>query len=160
PVVELLGRVLGLDQELEDAADKAQRLAAQLAGHGFTLAEVMPLFLPLFSLPLGEPYAALDVSPQRQKALTLGAIASLLVAMAEKRPVLLLVEDLHWSDPTTLELLAQLVREAPSAPMCLLLTARPEFSPAFSTIGMLQLPLHRMERSQIEAMLTELVAHK
>lgn len=159
PVVDLLGRALGLDQEAEPAG-KIARLAAQIAEHGFAPTEAMPLFLPLFSLPFGQPYAPLDVSPQRLKALTLAAVVSLLTAMAEKRPLLLLVEDLHWADPTTLELLSQLVREAPSAPMCLLLTARPEFSPSFATTGMLQLPLGRLERSQIEAMLTELTAHK
>ncbi|XYH98486.1 TOMM system kinase/cyclase fusion protein [Sorangium sp. So ce1128] len=169
PIVDLLGRALGLDRERStplsvdrgpDAAGKVALLAEQLARHGLTPAEAMPLFLPLFSLPLGEPYAPLDVSPQKQKELTLNAILALLFAMAEERPVLFLVEDLHWADPTTLELLGQLVREAPSSPMCLLLTARPEFSPAFPTTGMLQLHLNRLERAQIDAMVAEIVGGK
>jgi TOMM system kinase/cyclase fusion protein len=159
PVVDLLVRALGLDQDA-DPAGKVARLEGQLAGHGFVPAEVMPLFLPLLSLPMDPPYAPIDVSPQRHKALTLSAIVSLLVAIADKQPLLLLVEDLHWADPTTLELLGQLVHEAPSAPMCLLLTARPEFSPSFSTTGMLQLPLGRLERGHVEAMVSELMGRK
>ena len=159
PVVDLLERALGLDQE-PGAGGKIARLEGELDGHGFTLAEAMPLFLPLFSLALGEPYAPLDVSAQRHKALTLQAIASLLLAMAGRQPVLLLVEDLHWADPTTMEFLAQLVREAPAAPLCVLMTARPEFSPSFSAADALLLPLGRLEPPQVGEMLTRLVGHK
>ncbi|WP_437834876.1 TOMM system kinase/cyclase fusion protein [Sorangium sp. So ce1153] len=159
PVIELLERALGLDQE-PDAGSKIARLEGELTGHGLALAEAMPLFVPLFSLPLGAPYAPLDVSAQRQKALTLDAIASLLLAMAERRPVLLLAEDLHWADPTTMEFLAQLVREVPAVPLCVLMTARPEFSPSFSTADVLLLPLSRLERPQMEEMLAGLVGHK
>lgn len=159
PVVDLLERALGLDQE-PDADRKIARLAGELAGRGLTPAEVMPLFLPLFSLPLAPPYAPLDVSAPRQKALTLQAIASLLFAMAGERPVLLLVEDLHWADSTTMELLAQLVREVSEASMCILMTARPELSPPFSTDSVLLLPLSRLERPKIEEMLAALAGGK
>ncbi|XYH98764.1 TOMM system kinase/cyclase fusion protein [Sorangium sp. So ce1128] len=159
PVVDLIERAFGLDQE-PDAGRKIARLAGALAGHGFTLAEAMPLFLPLFSLPIGEPYASLDVSAQRQKELTLQGIASLLLAMADARPVLLLVEDLHWADPTTMEFLGQLVREATTVALCVLMTARPEFSPSFSTTDVLLLPLSRLERPPMEEMLTGLLGHK
>ncbi|MDI1433261.1 TOMM system kinase/cyclase fusion protein [Polyangium sorediatum] len=159
PVVDLLSRVLKLDQEAS-AGSKSARLAEELTAHGFTPAEAMPLFLPLFSLPLDAPYAPLDVSAQRQKALTLEAIASLIFTMADTQPVLLLVEDLHWADPTTLELLTQLVREVPTVPMCLLMTARPEFSPSFAMNSVLLLPLSRLERPQIAEMLHGFVGHK
>ncbi|AUX45214.1 protein kinase [Sorangium cellulosum] len=159
PVIDLLERAFGLDQAL-DAGSKTARLEGELARHGLTPAEAMPLFLPLFSLPFGGPYAPLDVSAQRQKALTLQAIASLLLAMADEQPVLLLVEDLHWADPTTMEFLAQLVREAPAVPMCIIMTARPEFSPSFSTADVLLLPLSRLERPQMEEMLTGLLGNK
>ncbi|MDI1443052.1 TOMM system kinase/cyclase fusion protein [Polyangium sp. 6x1] len=159
PVVELVERALGLDQD-RDANRKIARLEGELSAHGFALAETMPLFLPLLSLPLGAPYAPLDVSPQRQKALTLQAITSLLFAMTDKRPVFLLVEDLHWADATTMELLTELVREAPTVPMCILMTARPELSSSFPTTDVLLLPLSRLERPQIEQMLTALAGRK
>jgi TOMM system kinase/cyclase fusion protein len=158
-IVELLGRALGLDQQ--SAPDgRIARLEAALAAHGFVLVEVMPLFLPLFDLPMTRPYAPLDLSPQRQKELTLEAILSLLFAMAEKQPILVLVEDLHWADATTLELLGKLVREAPSAAVCLLLTARTEFSPPFPMADMLQLHLGRLEPLQVEILVQRLVGKK
>ena len=89
----------------------------------------MPLLLPLVGLPVVEPYAAPAVSAQRHKELTLSAVLGLLLAIADERPTLFLLEDLHWSDATTLELVEQLIREAPSAPLCVILTARPEFAP-------------------------------
>jgi hypothetical protein len=159
PVIDLLERALGLDQEAT-ASGKVARLEAALAGLGLAPAEVMPLFLPLLALPLEAPYGPLEVSAPRQRALTLRAIASLLFAIAGERPVLLIVEDLHWADATTLELLAQLVREAPGAAMCVLMTARPEHAASFATAGVQTLPLGRLPRPQIDAMLGALVGGK
>jgi TOMM system kinase/cyclase fusion protein len=159
PIIELLQRLFGLDRETSPAG-KIARLESQLAGHGFALERAMPLFLPLLSLPIAAPYAPLDVSPQRHKELTRDTILILFFAMAETKPVLFLVEDLHWADATTIELLAQLIHEAPSAPMCVLLTARPESVPSFSTAGMLQLHLSRLERAQVEAMAQDLLGKK
>jgi len=161
PIVELLGRALGLDQE-RLPRDKIARLEARLSGYGFALAEAAPLFLQLLSLPLGPPYAPLDVSPQRHKELTFNAILGLLFAMAEERALLFVAEDLHWADPTMLDLLEQLTREAPSssAAMFVLLTARPELAPSFSPVEMLQLHLGRLDRPQIEAMTTALLGAK
>ncbi|MGK3991433.1 TOMM system kinase/cyclase fusion protein [Sorangium sp. So ce136] len=159
PVVEMLGRALGLDQEASPER-RIARIEALLPGHGFTLAEVMPLFLPLFSLPVSPPYAPLDVAPQRLKELTLNTVLSLLFGMAEERPVLLVAEDLHWCDATTLELLTHLVHEAPSAPVSIIMTARPEFEPPFSTTGVQQVPLSRLERAQVEEMVAALLGGK
>jgi TOMM system kinase/cyclase fusion protein len=159
PIIELLQRVLGLDRATSPA-DRIARLEHQLAGYGFALASAMPLFLPLLSLPFPASYAPLDVSPQRHKELTHDAILSLFFAMADARPVLFLVEDLHWADATTVELLVQLIHEAPSARMCVLLTARPESVPSFPTTGMLQLHLSRLERAQVEAMAQDLLGKK
>jgi TOMM system kinase/cyclase fusion protein len=158
-MVELVSRALGLDTEASPA-DKVARLEAEITRHGLAPAETMPLFSSLLSLPLGGAWPPLDVSPPKQKELTLNAILALLFALAEEQPVLLMVEDLHWADPTTLELLGQLVREAPSARMCVLLTARPEFSPTFPTTAVLQLHLNRLERAEIEAMVGALMGHK
>ena len=159
PIVDLLGRALGIDLE-SSPAGKVARLESELARHGLAPAEAMPLFLPLFSLPFDGAWKLLDVSPQKHKELTLNGVVALLFALAEERPVLLVVEDLHWADPMTLELLGQIVREAPSAPMCVLMTARPEFSPAFPTTGVLQLHLNRLERAQIEVMVGVLTRKK
>ncbi|HEU4535108.1 MAG TPA: AAA family ATPase, partial [Polyangiaceae bacterium] len=159
PIVDALGRAFGLDRE-PDARAKAARLEARLAGYGQPVDETLPLLLPLFCLPLGARQAPADASSPHHKRRTFDALLSLLFAAAEERPVLLLVEDLHWADPTTIELLAQLAREAPSAPLFVLLTARPEFAPPFSTAGMLQLHLGRLDPPRVAAMVAELTGHK
>ncbi|HKE16528.1 MAG TPA: TOMM system kinase/cyclase fusion protein, partial [Kofleriaceae bacterium] len=159
PVTDLLGRALGLDRETE-AADKIARLEDQVGRHGMDRADAMPLLLPLFGLPGGETYPAPPVSLQRLKELTLATVLGLLLALADERPTLLLLEDLHWSDATTLELVEQLIHEAPSAPMCVVLTARPEFAPPFPTIGLLQLHLGRLERLEVETMVRGLMKGK
>lgn len=161
PMIDLLGRMLELDRELTPTA-KVARLKSQLVRRGLSAAEALPLFLPLFSLPFPEDASAapLAVTPQKLKELTHSAIVTLLIAMSEECPVLLLVEDLHWADPTTLELLGQLVYEAPSAALCLLLTARPEFTPAFPTTSVLQLHLNRLDRAQIDALATRAAGNK
>ncbi|WP_437611113.1 TOMM system kinase/cyclase fusion protein [Sorangium sp. So ce834] len=159
PIVEMLARILELDHEAPPDA-RVARLEARLAGHGFTPPEVMPLFLPLLSLPVAPPYAPLDVSPQRRKEMTLNAVLSLLFAMADERPLIFVAEDLHWAEATTLELLALLVREAPSAPVSLIMTVRPEFSVPFPTAGVQHLSLNRLERAQVEPMITALLGGK
>jgi hypothetical protein len=112
----------------------------------------MPLFAPLLSLSLPSKWAPLDVPPQKKRELTRNAVLSLLFEMAEKEPVALVIEDLQWADPSTLELLGQLVGEVGSARVLALFTARPERSPSLSSAGVLSVQLGRFGRPEIERM--------
>jgi TOMM system kinase/cyclase fusion protein len=159
PIIDMLGRLFELNPE-QSPSERTDALEAALHRHGCKPAEMMPLLAPLLSVPLGERYAPLDVSAQRQKELVLQAILSLMFALAEQVPVALVVEDLHWADPTTLELLAMLVNEAPSASVFALFTSRPEFVPSFSTTGMLQVHIARLERAEAEAMIAALLGDR
>jgi len=69
------------------------------------------------------------LTPQQQKQQTLDALVAWLAAEAERQPVLVAWEDLHWADPTTLEALGLVIEQAPTVPMLHVLTYRPEFSP-------------------------------
>src|SRR5262244_3572053 len=92
----------------------------------------MPLFAPLLSLPIPEDhYPPLNLSPQRQRQKTLEIIVAILLELAEHQPVLFILEDLHWTDPTTLELLGLLLDQTPTASILVLLTCRPYFQPAW-----------------------------
>src|SRR5205823_603744 len=73
----------------------------------------------------------LNLSSQRQRQKTLEAIVAILLEQAERQPVLFIVEDLHWTDPTTLEFIALLLAQTPTASMLVLLTCRPHFQPAW-----------------------------
>ena len=77
------------------------------------LAETLPLLAALLSLPAPDRYPLPPMSPERQKQKTLEALSGLLLALASSKPVLLIVEDLHWVDPTTSELLTLLLDQSP-----------------------------------------------
>jgi predicted ATPase len=88
----------------------------------------VPLFAALLSLPLPTDYAPVTVSPEQQKQQTLQALRTILLRIAAQHPVLFVMEDLHWVDPTTLEFLSLLVDQGPTVRILALLTFRPDFS--------------------------------
>jgi predicted ATPase len=122
------------------------------------LKEVVPLFAALFYLPLPEGrYPSLGLTPQQEKQQTQDALVAWLLEEAERQPVLAVYEDLHWADPSTIELLGLLVDQVPTAPMVIVLTFRPEFvTPWPSRSHMTPITLNRLERPQVEAMITQL----
>jgi predicted ATPase len=86
---------------------------------GLPLAEVVPLLAGLLAVPLpAERYAALTLTPQQQKQQTLDTLVAWLAAAAERQPVLVAWEDLHWADPTTLEVLGLVIEPAPLCRCC------------------------------------------
>ena len=97
--------------------------------YGLPLAETAPLFAALLSLPLPADYAPLTGSPEQQKQQTLRALLTILVRIATQQPVLFVMEDLHWVDPTTLELLTLLVDQGPTARILTLLHVSPRLQP-------------------------------
>jgi len=151
PIIDLLERTLDPSREAS-AEDRLAWLEARLSRYGFDLAEVMPLFAPLLSLPLPQRWAPLNLPAHKQKELTRNAILSLLFEMAAETSLVLLIEDLHWADPSTLELLSQLLGEVSSAPMLALFSARPEFTPPWVTTAISLLQLDRLGRPEIERM--------
>ncbi|MDD2915532.1 MAG: AAA family ATPase [Gallionella sp.] len=91
--------------------------------------DAIPLLAQMLSLPPGEHYSAPGLSPQKQKEGTLTILLDLLYALARQQPVLLIVEDLHWIDPSTLELLTLFVEQKRAGPILAVFTARIEFVP-------------------------------
>src|SRR5262249_36054878 len=126
------------------------------------LEESVPLFAPLLSLPLPENhYPLLNLSPQWQRQKTLETIVAILLELAERQPVLFIIEDLHWTDPTTLELLHLLIEQTPTASMLVLLTCRPHFQPAWHHRSYLtEITVNRLARNQIERMTTHVAGRK
>jgi hypothetical protein len=126
PIIELLQRGLHLQPDAAPA-DKLRQLEAALARLGLALAEAVPLLASLLSVPLEARYTLPPLEPVQQKQQTLAVIGTLLAAVAAQAPVLLIVEDLHWADASTLELLTLLVDRVAAIRCYLLLTHRPEF---------------------------------
>jgi class 3 adenylate cyclase len=132
PVIAHLQRVL---QGQCDAAPATQLDALEqvLQPYGLLLPEVVPLLAALLSVPLLERYPPLTLTPQLQRQQTLETLVAWFLAAAERQPVLAVWEDLHWADPSTLELLGLILDQAPTARMLTLLTCRPEFPPPWAT---------------------------
>ena len=155
PVIIHLERVLNW-QDDDNAEAKLAKLEGVLRDYGLALEEVIPLYAALLSLPLPEDrYPPLNITPQQQKQQTLDAIVAWLLEEAERQPVLQVWEDLHWADPSTLELLALEIEQAPTAPILNVLTFRPEFQPPWPQRShMTTLTLNRLERPEVEALIT------
>ena len=113
----------------------------------------------LLSLPLPADYAPLTLSPEQQKQQTLHALLTILLRIAAQQPVLFVMEDLHWVDPSTLELLSLLVDQGPTARILALFTFRPDFSPPWTGRSHLtQVTVHRLPRRQAVEVIRQ-VAH-
>jgi predicted ATPase len=129
PVIAHLERVLAWRPD-DTPEDRLRKLEETVRPSPLPLAEVVPLLAALLSLPLpADRYPPLTLTPQRQKQKTLEALLTWLLALTEQQPVLFVVEDLHWIDPSTLEFLTLLVEQGPTARLLTLLTCRPEFQP-------------------------------
>jgi TOMM system kinase/cyclase fusion protein len=155
PFVDLLERRLGYHMELT-AEDKARRLDDMLMHYGVDSAAGMPLLAPLLGVPLERRYAPVDVLPHRRRELTLRALSSLLVEMASEKPLLFVVEDLHWADPTSLALLGMLLDAVPTISMCVLLTARPTFTMPWRHLSVTHIQLGRLGSISAAAMIERL----
>ena len=159
PMIDLLERVVLRFEREESPPQKLRKLEGHLVQYGLPLAEAVPLFAALLSLPLTAAYAPLTMSPEQQKQQTLHAFLTILLRIAAQQPVLFVMEDLHWVDPTTLELLSLLVDQGPTARILALLTFRPDFSPPWTGRSHLtQVTLSRLPRRQAAEM-TGRVAH-
>src|SRR5262249_2968106 len=103
----------------------------------------------------------LTVSPQKQKEKTQAALVAWLIEEAERQPVYTTWEDVHWADPSTLEVLTLVVDQAPTARLYVLLTFRPEFTPPWGNRSHLsQMTLTRLGRPQVEAMVERVTGGK
>jgi predicted ATPase len=151
PLTDLFQRLLRFQTE-DTPEEKFGKLQQMLSQYRLPLEESVQLFAPLFSLPLPEnAYAPLHLSPQRHRQKTLETLVAIMLEQAERHPVLFIVEDLHWTDPTTLELLNLVIEQIPTTSMLTLLTCRPHFQPAWHHRSYLtEITVNRLPHIQIE----------
>jgi class 3 adenylate cyclase/tetratricopeptide (TPR) repeat protein len=144
PIIGQLIRAAGIERD--DAPEtKLDKLEVLLRQSSEIPAEDMPLFAALLSIPGGNRYPLPKFTPQRIKERTLGSLLAHLKQLAARQPVLMVFEDMHWIDPTSLELLSLAIDQIKSARILMLATARPEFVPPWpshrhtSAIGLTRL---------------------
>jgi len=141
--------------------EQLRALETALSASGMALAEAVPLLAALLALPLPASYAPLTLTPQRQRQKTLETLLAWLHAETQRQPVLLVVEDLHWVDPSTVELLSLLMEQCAQWRFCLVLTVRPEFHPPWAMAAhFTALTLRRLAPAEIGHLVTHVVGDK
>jgi predicted ATPase len=151
PLVDLFQWLLRFEAH-ETPDTKLAKLEQALNQYRLPLEEAVQLFAPLLALPVPENrYPLLNLSPQRQRQKTLETIIAILLELAEHQPVLFILEDLHWTDPTTLEWLNLLIDQTPTASILVLLTCRPHFQPSWHHRSYLtEMTLNPLSHAQVE----------
>jgi predicted ATPase/class 3 adenylate cyclase len=149
PVLELHRQGLGF--RTNEAADgKLDRVAAGLQGVGFDPAETVPVIAALHGVPLGERFTAPNLSPEGMRKKTFALLTEWLLRLGQRQPLVLLLEDLHWMDPSTVELIGRVLEQVPTAPVLLLATYRPDFeSPWGARSFLTPMLLSRFTRAQL-----------
>src|ERR1700676_2168378 len=130
PSITQLERADGFRRE-DTNEQRLAKLEAVLALATNDLGEAVPLMADLLSIPTGDRYPALNLTPQKRKEKTLHAQLAQIEGLAARQPVLMLFEDVHWSDPTTRESLDLLVDRVATLRVLVIITFRPEFAPSW-----------------------------
>ena len=133
----------------DEATRRLDKLRAWLERDGATDDETPALYADLLGLPYTERWPPLDLSPQEQKRRTFDVLIRRVLTLARRRPVLLIVEDAHWADPTTLELVEAQVAAIRDAAVLMVVTHRPEWQASFrNQAHVTSLQLNRLGRAQ------------
>jgi tetratricopeptide (TPR) repeat protein len=155
PVIELILRSMDIRRD-DTPAQKLATLEQNLAALGFGLAEAVPVFGALLSIPFEPKYAPLGMPPDQQKMKTFEGLVSMLLRSAMNRPALLIIEDMHWVDHSTIEYLTALIDVLPTSRVLVVLTGRPEFHVPWSARAHLhQLTLDRLSAPATLAMIEQ-----
>jgi len=158
PFIEQLERTAGFkaDDPPETRLDKLEML---LASATTDVKAVAPLFAALLSIPFGDRYAQLGLSPAQQRRRTLAALLDQLENQARKQPILLLIEDVQWADDTSLELLQLIVERIRHLPVLAFVTFRFEFDPPWGALAHVhRLVLGRLDRECVESITRHIVS--
>ena len=126
PAIDFYQQTLAFGRE-EPPQARFDRLVRRLEHYDLARPETVPLWASLLSLPTTDRFPPLSLSPARQREETFRAMLEWLRTRAARRPVLFIVEDLHWVDPSTLDFLGQFLAEGQHDRVLTVLTFRPEF---------------------------------
>ncbi|HTS52082.1 MAG TPA: AAA family ATPase [Burkholderiales bacterium] len=159
PIIEQLERAAGFARE-DGPEQKLDKMEAALAGSPEQRAESAPLLAAMLALPT-ERYPPFKLSPQKRKDQTLAALVRQLEARCQRQPLLMVLEDAHWIDPTSQELLDIVARRLPALPILLVITYRPEYTPHWAEqTHVTALGLSRLERRQAAELVANLTGGK
>jgi len=159
PAIAQLERAAGFRRE-DSPEQRLDKLEAVLSQSTNDLNEAVPLLSDLLPIT-ADRYPALNLTPQKRKEKTLQALVAQAEGLAVRHPVLMIFEDVHWSDPTTRELLDLLIERAPAAPLLVIITFRPEFTPPWAGRSHVTLlSLNRLPPRQRAEMIAHMIGGK
>jgi tetratricopeptide (TPR) repeat protein len=153
PIIELWRRILQWHDD-ETSQARLQKLETTLSQLTLPLAETLPLMASLLTLPYDESrFPPLTLSSQQQRERTFEIMVDMTLELTSRQPVLFVVEDLHWADPSTLELLGLLVAQVPAARLCLVCTCRLAYAVPWGNRSYLfEINLGRLAQRHVEEM--------
>lgn len=160
PIVSQIEHAAGFERD-DNPGTKLVKLERFLNKSGPSANADFGLYASLLSIPGATRHADADMTPRRTKELTISALIRYFRTSSQSQPVLIVVEDAHWIDPTTLELLDRLIQELHSAAICIIVTARPEFvAPWADNPNATTIRLNRLSREQCSALLLNMTDGK
>lgn len=159
--IGVLKRLLDIDTDSSLEA-RIKYLEQPLAAFGLPLSDTVPLLAELLDIEVPEDrYPKLQLTPLQHKQKTIDSLLALVMAMASVKPVFIIIEDLQWVDPTTLELVGKLIDQIPTSKVFALLTYRPEFtSPWTSRSHLSHITINRLTRKQTGRMIRRIANNK
>jgi class 3 adenylate cyclase len=141
------------------AEGQLAELQSGLARVGIKASDALPLLAPLFHLPLSANYVPSSLPPEQQRRHLLAILIEWLIAAARAQPLVIVVEDLHWADPSTLELIQLMTEQGNAAQVLLVYTARPEFRGEWPLRAHhTQITLNRLSARDVRAMIAQVAA--
>lgn len=160
PILEMIERRLGLEEGMT-AANKLDLLEQFTSGRGVPLEEAATALAGLFSIPTLGRYPEIDMPPAKRLQWTIGVMAGLLLRSASGGPVVLLLEDLHWADPSTLDLLGEIVERQGDLPVLMVCTTRPEFTaPWLKHAGCTEIAVEALPPEDTRTLVTRVAGSK
>ena len=151
PFVQQFERAAGIAPQEEPEA-KLEKLEKLLGLATDRMNDVAPLIASMLSIPLGSRYPPLNLSPAQQRRQTFSALLDQIEGLAKQKPLLILFEDAHWADATSLELLDLVIARVRRLPALLLITFRPEFEAPWKGLPVATIALGRLDRAEAETL--------
>jgi class 3 adenylate cyclase/predicted ATPase len=159
PIIGQMSRAAGMSRD-DAPGEKVDKLDALLARTG-TSREDAALIAEMLSLPNDGRFPAREFAPQQRRQETLEALISQIEALARGNPVLMIFEDAHWADPTSLELFGRIVDRIRNLRVLLLVTFRPEFAPPWvGSVHVTALTINRLAPSEVAVLIDQVVGNK
>ena len=151
PFVQHLERAAGIAPQ-EPPEVKLEKLEKVLSLATDRVNNVIPLIASMLSIPLGSRYPPLNLSPAEQRRQIFSALLDQMEGLAKNRPLLILFEDAHWADATSLELLDLAIGRIRRLPALLLITFRTEFEAPWKGLPVVTIALGRLDRAEAETL--------